>query len=130
MKKVTGIGGIFFKTADPEKTKQWYAKHLGIIPDSDGYISFYWREKDDPETVGFTAWSPFRNDTKYFEPSQAPFMMNFRVDDLDALLEQLKTEGVQVVGEVEEYEYGRFGWIIDPEGIKIELWEPPKESKE
>ncbi|MCI0490108.1 MAG: VOC family protein [Blastocatellia bacterium] len=130
MKKVTGIGGIFFKTPDPEKTKEWYAKHLGIIPDSDGYISFYWREKDDPETVGFTAWSPFRDDTKYFEPSQSPFMMNFRVDNLDALLEQLKAEGVQVVGEVEECDYGRFGWIIDPDGIKIELWEPPKGGKE
>ena len=127
MKRVTGIGGIFFKTKDPEKTKAWYHEHLGIVPDAGGYVSFQWREKDDPERIGFTAWSPFREDTTYFEPSPAPFMINYRVADLHGLLKQLRREGVEVIDQIEEGEYGRFGWIIDPEGTKIELWEPPSE---
>ena len=90
-------------------------------------MSFQWREKDDPERIGFTAWSPFREDTTYFDPSPAPFMINYRVADLHGLLEQLRREGVEVIDQIEEGEYGRFGWIIDPEGTKIELWEPPSE---
>ena len=126
MKRVTGIGGVFFKTEDPEKLKAWYQKHLGIIPDSDGYISFQWREKDDAERVGYTAWSPFAHDTKYFDPSTKPFMINYRVADLHGLLEELRAEGVPVDDNVEEHEYGKFGWIMDPEGNRVELWEPPE----
>ena len=124
MKRVTGIGGIFFKTKDPENMKAWYREHLGIIPDADGYVSFKWREEDDPERIGLTVWSPFRDDTTYFEPSSASFMINYRVDDLHTLLNQLRDEGVEVADQIEEYDYGRFGWIMDPEGNKIELWEP------
>ena len=121
MKRVTGIGGIFFKTKDPENMKAWYREHLGIIPDADGYVSFKWREEDDPERIGLTVWSPFRDDTTYFEPSSASFMINYRVDDLHTLLNQLRDEGVEVADQIEEYDYGRFGWIMDPEGNKIEL---------
>lgn len=125
MKRVTGIGGIFFKTKDPEKTKAWYRRHLGIVPEADGHVVFTWREKDDPARIGATVWSPFRDDTQYFDPSTASFMINYRVADLHGLLDQLRAEGVEVDDRIEEGEFGRFGWIIDPEGNKIELWEPP-----
>jgi len=121
MKRVTGIGGIFFKCDDVAKQKEWYNKHLGINT-KDGV--FEWRDKDDADKICVTAFSPFKKDTKYFNPSQKDYMFNYRVDDLTALLEELKKEGVEVVGEIEEYEYGKFGWIMDPEGNKIELWEP------
>ncbi|POY35434.1 glyoxalase [Solitalea longa] len=127
MKRVTGIGGIFFKCEDPEKQKEWYAKHLGI--DSGEYgATFEWREKDDPNQIGYTAWSTFKADSKYFFPSTKPFMFNYRVENLKELLKALKDEGVTVVGEVEEFEFGKFGWIMDPEGNKIELWEPNDEN--
>ena len=124
MKRVTGIGGIFFKTKDPEAMKTWYRQHLGIVPEADGHVMFAWRDKDEPERIGYTVWSPFRGDTEYFAPSDASFMINYRVEDLHALLDQLRREGVTVMDKVEEYEFGRFGWILDPEGNKIELWEP------
>ncbi len=126
MKRVTGIGGIFFKSQDPKQLKGWYKEHLGITPDAEGYIHFEWREKDDPEHVGYTVWGPFSHDTDYFNPSSKPFMFNFRVANLDELLEQLRKEGVQVDDKVEEYDFGKFGWIMDPEGNRVELWEPPK----
>ena len=126
MKRVTGIGGVFFKSQDPKQLKGWYQEHLGITPDKDGYIQFEWREKDDPERVGLTVWEAFPHDTKYFDPSAKPFMVNFRVANLHALLDLLRKEGVQVDDKVEEYEYGKFGWIMDPEGNRIELWEPPE----
>ncbi len=128
MKRVTGLGGIFFKCKDPKAIKGWYEEHLGILPEKDGYVSFQWREKDNPDNIGYTVWSPFKQDTKYFDPSKAPFMVNFRVDDLHSLLKQLRKEGVQVDDKIEESEYGRFGWVMDPEGNRIELWEPPKEK--
>lgn len=128
MKRVTGIGGIFFKANDPKQLKAWYQQHLGITPDKDGYVAFHWRENDDPEQSGLTVWEAFAHDTKYFEPSQAAFMINYRVDDLDGLLSELRNAGVQVDDRVEEYEYGRFGWVMDPEGNRIELWEPPKKK--
>ncbi len=121
MKRVTGIGGIFFKSIDPKKTKDWYKNHLGLNTDEYG-CTFWW--KDEEGNKCSTQWSPFAKDTSYFEPSKKEFMMNFRVDDLVALMETLKEEGVTVIDKIEEYEYGKFGWIIDPEGNKIELWEP------
>ncbi len=128
MDRVTGIGGIFFKSQDPKKLKGWYQEHLGITPDAEGYIQFEWRKKADPDRVGYTVWGPFPNDTDYFKPSAKPFMVNFRVADLQALLEQLRKEGVQVDDKVEEYDFGKFGWIMDPEGNRVELWEPPQAS--
>jgi predicted enzyme related to lactoylglutathione lyase len=123
MKRVTGIGGIFFNSEDPEKLKKWYDRHLGIKSDEYGGI-FRWRNFDNPDQQGYTAWGPFSKDTKYFFPSQKPYMLNYRVKNLEKLLEALKEEGVETVGEIEEYDYGKFGWILDPEGNKIELWEP------
>ncbi len=119
--RVTGLGGYFFKTEDPKKTKDWYKNHLGLNTDDYG-CTFWW--KDEKGNKCSTQWSPFKNDTTYFEPSKKEFMMNFRVENLKDLLEILKNEGVTIVGEMEEYDYGRFGWILDPEGNKIELWEP------
>lgn len=127
-KRVTGIGGVFFKSKNPEKLKQWYYEHLGVTPDEDGFVMFPWREHDDPDEVGFTAWEVFPANTKYFDPSGAPFMVNYRVADLDTLLAQLREEGVKVDDQREDAEYGRFGWAYDPEGNKIELWEPPGEE--
>lgn len=125
MKRVTGIGGIFFKTDDPKKIKEWYKKHLGFNTTEWG-CSFLWKEvgKENAESPARTEWSPFKNDTDYFEPSKKPFMFNYRVENLVELLKVLREEGVTVVGEMQEYSYGKFGWILDPEGNKIELWEP------
>ncbi len=120
-KRVTGLGGFFFKTEDPDRIKTWYKKHLGIPTDAYGW-TFWWKDQEGRDCS--TQWSPFKQDTDYFNPSQKPFMMNFRVEDLEALLDVLRKEGVEVVGEMEEYSYGKFGWILDPEGNKIELWEP------
>lgn len=124
MKRVTGIGGIFFKSSDPKAAQEWYQKHLGFVAGDDNSILFEWKDVDEPENSGYTVWAPFKESTKYFEPSQKQFMINFRVENLKELLEQLKKEGVHVVGEMQEFSYGRFGWIMDPEGNKIELWEP------
>lgn len=125
LKRVTGLGGFFFKCEDPNATRDWYKNHLGIPTDQYGW-NFQWKDKEGKD--GSTQWSPFPVTTKYFEPSQKQFMMNFRVDNLAALLEVLKEEGVTIVGEMESYDYGNFGWILDPEGNKIELWEPPQKS--
>jgi predicted enzyme related to lactoylglutathione lyase len=129
MKRVTGIGGVFFKSEDPKKLKEWYARHLGFEVHDYG-SSFLWsdRNKPDAKAPGRTEWSPFDKDTKYFQPSDKPFMFNYRVADLLGLLKALREEGVMVVGEIEKYPYGKFGWIMDPEGNKIELWEPVDEG--
>lgn len=127
MKRVTGIGGIFFKTKDTEKTKTWYHKHLGIESDQYGG-QFVWRDLDNPDKKCYTVWSPFNSDTKYFDPSEKPFMFNYRVENLEKLLKVLKEEGITVVGEIEKYDYGKFGWIMDLDGNKIELWEPLDET--
>jgi predicted enzyme related to lactoylglutathione lyase len=129
MKRVTGLGGVFFKTADPKKTKEWYGKHLGLPVDDYG-ASFRWIDPNNKEAKepALTAWSPFAADTKYFQPSEKPFMFNYRVENLVELLKVLKDEGVQIVGEMEEHSYGKFGWIMDPDGNKIELWEPKDEG--
>lgn len=122
-KKVTGIGGIFFKCKDPDKMKDWYNENLGLSTNEYGSL-FEFRSTDDPDKKGYLQWSPFTDKTKYFEPSNKEFMINYRVENLVELLEELRKEGVEVVGEIEEYEYGKFAWIIDPEGNKLELWEP------
>ncbi|NML21387.1 VOC family protein [Pseudoflavitalea sp. G-6-1-2] len=123
MKRVTGIGGIFFKCQDPEKTKEWYQTHLGLETDPYG-TRFEWREAVDSTKTGYTIWSPFSDKTKYFEPSTKDFMINYRVDNLEALVAELKKEGVTILDEIESYDYGKFVHILDPEGNKIELWEP------
>lgn len=130
MKRVTGLGGLFFKAKDPTAMYEWYRKHLGIESATDGSgAMFHWRDAADPEKTGLTVWSIFPQGTKYFNPSTAPFMMNFRVENMDALLRALKEEGVTIDPKVDESEYGKFAWITDPEGNRIELWEPPKEGK-
>ena len=122
-KKVTGIGGIFFKCADPQKMNDWYEKHLGI-PVSDWGAMFQWRELDNPEKEGYTIWSAFPADTTYFDPSNKDFMINYRVEHLEALVEELKHAGVQILDEITDSEYGKFVHILDPEGNSIELFEP------
>lgn len=121
LKRVTGIGGFFFKSDDSKKLVDWYGQHLGLKTDQYG-STFWWKDKEGNDCS--TQWSPFAADTAYFSPSAKPFMQNFRVADLEKLLEKLREEGVTVVGEMETYDYGKFGWILDPEGNKIELWEP------
>lgn len=121
IKRVTGIGGIFFKSENPNEAKNWYKNHLGLNTDDYG-CTFWW--KDTQGNDASTQWSPFKNDTTYFEPSKKDFMMNFRVHNLTELLTTLKDEGVTIVEEIQEFEYGKFGWILDPDGNKIELWEP------
>lgn len=128
MKRVIGIGGIFFKCKDQEAIKNWYQEHLGIVSESWGAV-FPWRRNGESQSETYTAWSPFKNNTEYFQPSGHDFMINYQVEDLHALLEALRKEGVQVVGEPEESEFGKFGWVLDPEGRKIELWEPPADQK-
>jgi catechol 2,3-dioxygenase-like lactoylglutathione lyase family enzyme len=134
MKRVTGIGGIFFKSDNPDQLYSWYQKHLGIARDAHGQgASFEWRElrgDDDtePGPKGVTAWSIFPTTTKYLGDSKAGFMVNYRVDNLDALLEELKQAGVKIDPHREDADYGRFAWITDPDGNRIELWEPPKEK--
>ena len=123
MKKVTGIGGIFFKCNDPDKMKEWYKTHLGLDTNEYG-ATFEWKEASDSTKNGSTQWSPFPETTNYFEPSAKDFMVNYRVADLEALVEELKKEGVTIVDEIETYDYGKFVHIIDMEGNKIQLWEP------
>jgi predicted enzyme related to lactoylglutathione lyase len=121
MARVIGIGGIFFKARDPQALSAWYAQHLGLKIEGFGGAMFF----EDSARPGCTLWTPFKEDTKYFEPSTKPLMVNFRVDDLDALLAALRGAGVQVDSRVDESEFGRFGWIMDPEGNRVELWQPP-----
>ncbi len=123
MKKVTGIGGIFFKCKDPKKMRDWYKTHLGLTTNEYGAV-FEWRQGADSSKKGFSQWSPFPETTKYFEPSQREFMINYRVENLEALVEQLIKEGVTIADKIETYDYGKFVHIIDMEGNKIELWEP------
>lgn len=123
MKRVTGIGGIFFKCKNPEAIKDWYKTHLGFDTDQWG-TNFEWRQADHPEEKGFTQWSPFTDTTTYFEPSKKDFMINFRVENLEKLVALLKSEGVTVLDDIATFDYGKFVHILDPEGNKIELWEP------
>ena len=122
-KKVTGIGGIFFKCKNPKKLKDWYKLHLGLNTNNYGTV-FEWRQGVDTTKKGFTQWSPFKETTNYFSPSQKDFMINYRVENLDRLLEQLRKEDVMITDTVETVEYGKFVHIMDIENNKIELWEP------
>jgi catechol 2,3-dioxygenase-like lactoylglutathione lyase family enzyme len=122
MEKVTGIGGVFFKVHDVEKMSAWYREHLGI-PIEDGHADFLWRNDDGDGGGGRTVWSLFPADTEYFGPARPAFMINYRVANLERMLDQLRQRGIQIE-KVEDYDYGRFAWITDPEGNRIELWEP------
>ncbi len=121
--RVTGIGGIFFKCKDPKKLKQWYETHLGFVTNQYGAV-FEWRQGADSSKKGFSQWSPFNEKTTYFEPSVKEFMINYRVENLEALVAQLKKDGVTVTDAIETYDYGKFVHLMDIEGNKIELWEP------
>jgi len=123
MKKVTGIGGIFFKCKDTKAINEWYKTHLGFDTGPYG-TNFEWRQSDDNTKKGLTVWNPFPENTKYFDPSTKEFMINYRVDNLEALVEELKKENVTIVDKMETYDYGKFIHILDIEGNKIELWEP------
>lgn len=123
MKRVTGIGGIFFKCKDPKKVIEWYQKHLDLDTNPYG-ATFEWYESSDITKKAQTQWTPFAETTKYFEPSTKGFMINYRVENLEALVEALKKEGVNIIDKIETFDYGKFIHILDPEGNKIQLWEP------
>ena len=125
MKRVTGIGGVFFKSADPKRLSEWYRDHLGLKVEEWGGVAFQWAGQDNPSGVGTTIWNPFKEDTDYFAPGRS-FMFNYRVHDLHALIAALRAEGCQVDDKVDESEDGKFGWVTDPDGNKVELWEPPE----
>jgi catechol 2,3-dioxygenase-like lactoylglutathione lyase family enzyme len=127
MKRVTGIGGILFECENPQEMKSWYQKHLGLQTDAYG-TNFEWRTAEDPIQKGFTQWSPMPKESAYLKPSNHSFMMNYRVADLATLVPVLIQEGVQILDDIEEFEYGKFVHILDPEGNKIELWEPNDEA--
>ena len=122
MSPVRGIGGIFFKSQDPKKLEKWYIEHLGLKPDDEGYIYFMWSGLDKP---GYTLWGPFPEDTKYFDPSQSSWMINFVVSEIERTVDSLRAKGVEIDKRgVQDTPEGKFAWFIDPEGNKIELWEP------
>ncbi len=121
--RILGIGGVFFKSANRDQMREWYSKHLGLADKGQG-VMLPWREHDDPQKEHVTVWSVFPASTKYFDPSAAPFMINYIVDDMDALLDRLKQEGVKIDPKRMDESYGRFAWIYDSDGNKIELWQP------
>jgi predicted enzyme related to lactoylglutathione lyase len=127
MAKVTGIGGVFFKCKDAALVKEWYKKHLGFDTDEYG-VTFRWLAESTPNSNGTTQWAPFNDTTKYFEPSTKEFMINYRVDNLEELVSQLRADGVTILDEMESYSYGKFIHILDLEGNKVELWEPVDEG--
>lgn len=126
MERITGIGGVFFKAKDPAGLTAWYRDHLGMCPENE-HTDFEWRQKDQPEQLGRTVWSLFNADTDYFGAGSKPFMINYRVANLDRMLEQLRASGI-VIEKVEDYDYGRFAWLTDPEGNRLELWEPKQDK--
>lgn len=121
--KVTGIGGIFFFSDNPEKTKNWYAENLGLAVNEWG-SSFETRNANRPNEINYTQWSPFKTGSEYFDPSKKEFMINYRVQNIEGLVEKLKKNDVTILDSIESYEYGKFVHIMDAEGNKIELWEP------
>ena len=128
MRRVTGIGGIFFKAKDSAALGAWYKRHLGIDVQAWGGAAFDWVDEAGKPAGGTTAWSVFPESGDQFAPSAAPFMVNYRVADLDGLLAALREEGCNVLDRTDDSEYGKFGWVMDPEGNKVELWEPPAEQ--
>jgi predicted enzyme related to lactoylglutathione lyase len=126
MAKVIGIGGVFFRSSDPEQLYAWYEEHLGLRRDPCAGVVFAWRSADGPGTPGRTVWAPFPRDTTYFGPTNPAFMVNYIVDDLDGVLQTLRAKGAEVDDRREDTEYGRFAWVTDPEGNRLELWEPPE----
>ena len=125
MKRVTGIGGIFFKAKDAPALQAWYKRHLGIDVQAWGGAAFDWVDSDGKPTGGTTVWSVAPEESKQFAPSNASFMVNYRVEDLHAVVAALKAEGCNVLDKIDDSEYGKFAWVIDPEGNKVELWQPP-----
>jgi predicted enzyme related to lactoylglutathione lyase len=125
MKRVTGIGGVFIKSGDPAKLRAWYKRHLGIEFEEWGGCAFGWKDPQNPDGGGTTVWNIFDTASNYFDPSKAQVMINYRVADLHGLVAALRAEGCQVMDKVDDSEYGKFGWVVDPDGNKIELWEPP-----
>ncbi len=125
MKRVTGIGGIFFTARDPAALHAWYRTHLGIDVQPWGGAAFTWADQHGRPAGGTTIWSVGKGDGEGYGPAKAPFMINYRVDDLAALLQALRAEGCNVLDKTDDSEYGKFGWVIDPEGNKVELWQPP-----
>jgi len=121
--KVTGIGGVFFRSANPSETKAWYGENLGLAIDPYGSV-FEFRNANDPEQINYLRWSPFDENTEYFKPSEKDFMINYRVQNIEGMIKNLRENGVTILDEIEEFEYGKFVHILDPEGNKIELWEP------
>ena len=128
MERATGIGGIFFKANDPDGLQKWYENHLGLKPDPDGCVVFRWRERDEAGSKASTVWAPFPADTKYFDNGSHTAMVNYRVKNLDSMLAQLRSAKAKVDDKIEESEYGRFAWVTDPEGNRIELWQPPDDE--
>ena len=126
MKRVTGIGGIFFKAKDPVALRDWYKKHLGIDVQEWGGAAFSWADEHGKPTAGTTIWTVGAADSDYYAPSTSSFMINYRVADLESLLQALRDEGCNVLEKADDSEYGKFGWVMDPEGNKIELWQPPE----
>lgn len=125
MKRVTGIGGIFFNSTDPVKLRNWYKEHLGIDVQEWGGAAFTWTDQEGKPTAGSTIWNVADAKSNYFAPGTASFMVNYRVADLLELVKILKAEGCNVLDKIDESEYGKFAWVIDPDGNKVELWEPP-----
>jgi predicted enzyme related to lactoylglutathione lyase len=125
MERVTGLGGIFFRSQNPQALQQWYADRIGIPVGDEGGVTFTWEDPQHPKREGATALAMVPADTSYFGPGGQQFMVNFRVRDLDAMLAQLRAAGVTVDETVQEYEFGRFAWFVDPDGNRVELWEPP-----
>lgn len=121
--KITGLGGIFFKSKDPNAMKQWYNDNFSMGTDQYGK-SFAWRDVNNKEHIGHTQWSVMKDDTDYFDPGKQQYMINYRVENLEELLEELKSKGIKQIGGLDKYDYGNFAWVLDPEGNKIELWEP------
>jgi predicted enzyme related to lactoylglutathione lyase len=128
MAKVLGVGGVFFKSPDPQKLYDWYAQHLGLPVRTEEGVTFAMFSPTAMPKGGYTVWSAFTADTTYFAPGEKSYMFNLVVDDLDAALEQVRAGGAQVMDQVERSEYGQFGWFVDPDGNKVELWQPPADG--
>jgi predicted enzyme related to lactoylglutathione lyase len=129
MAKILGVGGVFFKSPDPAKLYAWYAQWLGLPVMTEGGVTFVAFEPASMPASGYTVWSAFDADTTYFAPSENPYMFNLVVDDIEEAMRQVQTGGAQQVGQIEATDFGKFGWFMDPDGNKVELWEPPSASK-